>query len=111
MALYISTFTLPAQLQLRLDQGCTATAQGAVPPAQPLPQAYHRLDVEFDHAEPRLDDARSIPELGSKVQADHSISKAIDGIVRCMVASLFCFELDSIPERFDGKSVGMGHIQ
>jgi hypothetical protein len=38
---------------------------------------YHRLDVEFDHAEPRLDDARSIPELRSKVQADHSTSATV----------------------------------
>jgi hypothetical protein len=71
---------------------------------------YHRLDVEFDHTEPRLDDARSIPELRSKVQADHSVSKAIDSIAHCMVASLFYFELESMPERFDGKSVGTGHI-
>jgi hypothetical protein len=32
-----------AQLRLRLDQARTATAQGAVPPAQPLPQAPHLL--------------------------------------------------------------------
>jgi hypothetical protein len=28
---------------------------------------YHRLDVEFDHVESRLDDTRSIPKLRSKV--------------------------------------------
>lgn len=72
---------------------------------------YHRLDIEFDHAEPRLDDRRSIPELKSKVQTDDSISKVIDSVARCMVASLFYFELDSMPERLDGKSVGTGHIQ
>ena len=72
---------------------------------------YHRLDVKFDHVEPRLDNARSIPELKSKVQADHLISKLIDSIVRCLVASLFYFELDSIPERFNDKSVGTGYIQ
>jgi hypothetical protein len=43
MALYISTFNPPAQRWLRLDQGRTATAQGTVPPAQPLPQALHPL--------------------------------------------------------------------
>ena len=33
----------PAQLRLKLDQGRATTAQGAVPPAQPLPQALHLL--------------------------------------------------------------------
>ena len=33
----------PAQLRLSLDQARTATAQGAVPPAQPLPRAPHLL--------------------------------------------------------------------
>jgi hypothetical protein len=59
---------------------------------------YHRLDVEFDQAEPRLDDAKSMSELKSKVQADDSLSKAIDRIARCTVASLFYFELESIPD-------------
>jgi hypothetical protein len=72
---------------------------------------YYRLDTKFKYAEPRLDNAKSIPELKSKVQADHSISKKLDSIVYCMVASLFYFELDSIPEMFDGKSVGTGYIQ
>jgi hypothetical protein len=49
---------------------------------------YHRLDIEFDDAEPRLDDRRSIPELKSKVQTDDSISEVIDSVARCMVASL-----------------------
>ena len=71
---------------------------------------YHRLDVKFDHIEPRLDDARSIPELKSTVQADYLISKLIDSIIRCLIVSLFYFELDSIPERFNGKSVGTGYI-
>ena len=72
---------------------------------------YHRLDIEFDHAEPRLDDRRSIPGLKSKVQTDDSISEVIDSVARCMIASLFYFELDSRPERLDGKSIGTGHIQ
>ena len=72
---------------------------------------YHRLDIEFDQAEPRLDDVMSIPEMKSKVQADNSSSKTIDNIARSMVASLFYFELESIPEEIDGKSVGIGYIQ
>ena len=72
---------------------------------------YHRLDIEFDQVEPRLDDVRSIPEMKSKVQADSSSSKTVDNIARSMVASLFYFELDSIPEEIEGKSVGIGYIQ
>jgi hypothetical protein len=71
---------------------------------------YHRLNVAFDGEEPRLDDVMSIPGLKSKVQGDDSISDAIDNIARCMVASLFYFELDSIPERSDGKYIGSGRI-
>ncbi|KAF2182627.1 hypothetical protein K469DRAFT_711798 [Zopfia rhizophila CBS 207.26] len=70
----------------------------------------HRLSIDFEGAEPRLDDTRSMPVLKEKVQRDHSLSKKIDDITRCVVASLFYFELDSIPERFDGKHVGTGHI-
>lgn len=29
---------------------------------------YHRLNIEFDGAEPRLDDTKSIPELQSRVR-------------------------------------------
>ncbi|KAF1948543.1 patatin-like phospholipase-like protein [Byssothecium circinans] len=71
---------------------------------------YHRLNIEFDGEEPKLDDTMSIPELKSKVKGDHSLSDAIDNIARCVVASLFYFELDSIPRRNDGKHVGSGRI-
>ncbi|KAI9855647.1 MAG: hypothetical protein M1813_009693 [Trichoglossum hirsutum] len=71
---------------------------------------YHRLDIEFDGAEPGLDDTRSIPELKLKAQADRSLSKIIDNIAHCVIASLFYFELDSIPERCNGEYVGSGYI-
>ena len=72
---------------------------------------YHRLDVEFDQAEPRLDDTKTMSELKSKVQVDTSLSGAIDSIARHMLASLFYFELESIPEKINGKFVAVGHIQ
>ena len=72
---------------------------------------YHRLDIEFDQAEPRLDDTKSMSKLKLKVETDNSMSKTIDGVARCMVASLFYFELDSKPDNVEGKSVGTGHIQ
>ncbi|KAI9656458.1 MAG: hypothetical protein M1821_004664 [Bathelium mastoideum] len=71
---------------------------------------YHRLDIEFDGPEPRLDDVESIPNLQSKVAADTSISKVVDNIARCAIASLFYFELDSIPKHINGKYVGSGSI-
>lgn len=72
---------------------------------------YHRLDIEFGQAEPRLDDTKTMSELKSKVQVDDSLSQAIDTVARRMLASLFYFELESIPEKIDGKFVTVGHIQ
>jgi len=63
--------------------------------AFPNQSRYHRLDVEFDQAEPRLDDTKTLSELKSKVQVDDSLSTAIDSIARRMLASLFYFELES----------------
>jgi hypothetical protein len=71
---------------------------------------YHRLDTEFDGVLPRLDNTKSIPELQLKAQEDHSITKVIDNIARCAIASLFYFELDSIPEGCNGKHIGTGSI-
>ena len=51
----------------------------------------HRLSVDFDGAEPRLDDTSRIPELIRKAQTDPSLSPGIDAVARCMVASLFYF--------------------
>jgi hypothetical protein len=72
---------------------------------------YHRLDVEFDEAEPRLDDTESIPNLKLKAREDDSITSTVSSIARCIVASLFYFELESVPEKIDGKFVGIGYIQ
>ncbi|KAF1974496.1 FabD/lysophospholipase-like protein, partial [Bimuria novae-zelandiae CBS 107.79] len=77
--------------------------------AQILPKIY-RLSVDFETTEPRLDDARSIPELISKVETDQRLSTSIDEVAHCLIASLFYFELDSAPERYDGKYVVTGHI-
>jgi hypothetical protein len=77
--------------------------------AQILPKIY-RLSVDFEATEPRLDDARSIPELISKVETDQRLSASIDEVAHCLIASLFYFELDSAPERYDRKYVITGHI-
>ncbi|KAF4451419.1 putative patatin-like phospholipase [Fusarium austroafricanum] len=71
---------------------------------------YHRLNVQFDGDEPRLDDVHSIPELKCKAEQDQSISREIDNVARCFVASLFYFELDSLPRQIGGRYRGTGHI-
>lgn len=71
---------------------------------------YHRLDIGFNSIEPRLDDTKSMPELKSRVQQDQSVSKIIDNIARSAIASLFYFEIDSIPEKWNGEYIGTGAI-
>jgi hypothetical protein len=77
-----------------------------------IKSASHRLNVEFDGDEPRLDDTSSIPKLVSKIQTDASLPPKIDVVARCMVASLFYFTLDMLPRVCDdGKYVLTGQIQ
>lgn len=71
---------------------------------------YHRLNIEFDGDEPRLDDTASIPELKNRVDGDASLVKKIDRIANCFIAALFYFELDAIPLRANGKYMGSGRI-
>jgi hypothetical protein len=71
---------------------------------------YHRLDTEFDGEPPRLDCTESIDNLKLKAQGDHSVSKIIDNIARCAIASKFYFELDSVPEGCNGEYTGFGAI-
>lgn len=71
---------------------------------------YHRLNVQFDGDEPRLDDVHSIPALKLRAEEDGSLSLKIDNVARCFIASLFYFELDAIPQRSGGKHSGTGHI-
>ncbi|KEY75282.1 hypothetical protein S7711_08625 [Stachybotrys chartarum IBT 7711] len=71
---------------------------------------YHRLSVQFDGSEPRLDDVQAIPEMKAKVHDDASLSAKIDDVVRYMIASLFYFELDVMPHRYGGRYLGSGHI-
>ncbi|CAK7237038.1 hypothetical protein SBRCBS47491_009841 [Sporothrix bragantina] len=71
---------------------------------------YHRLDVQFDGDEPRLDDAASMSEIMAVAQNDATCSDAIDDVARSIVASLFYFELDSIPRRENGRHRCSGRI-
>ncbi|PVH69548.1 hypothetical protein DL98DRAFT_624539 [Cadophora sp. DSE1049] len=71
---------------------------------------YHRLDTEFDDEMLRLDNIKSIHKLQLKAQEDNSVSKVIDNITRCAIASRFYFELDSVLEGCNGEYTGVGFI-
>lgn len=71
---------------------------------------YHRLDLELEDSEPRLDDVGSISELQTKAQEDESLSTVIDNVARCAIASLFYFEFDSTPKKLDNTFTASGRI-
>lgn len=71
----------------------------------------HRLNVDFDGPEPRLDDTSMIPELTLKSQADPALAPKIDVVARRMVASLFYFELDALPQWRNGRYAFRGCIR
>jgi hypothetical protein len=71
---------------------------------------YHRLDTELDGPLLRLDNIESIQELKLRAQEDDSISEVIDSIARHAIASLFYFELDSKPGKYDEEYIGVGSI-
>lgn len=71
---------------------------------------YHRLTTQFNGREPRLDDVQSIPELKSMVDNDIALTLPIKKIARCFVASLFYFELSSLPRHINGRKQGNGII-
>jgi hypothetical protein len=77
---------------------------------RPDSQWYHRLNIQLSGKESRLDDAKCIPELKARAQEDDSISQDIDKIARRIIASRFYFELDSNPEKHDGRYMISGRI-
>ena len=52
----------------------------------------------------------SIPELKLKVEINYSLLAWIDTIVHCIIISLFYFELDSLPERYNRKYIVTRYI-
>ena len=65
---------------------------------------YHRLNIEFDSPEPRLDNMKNMSELWSKIEEDSSITTVIDNISRCATASLFYIESGSLRNDVMGKT-------
>jgi hypothetical protein len=53
----------------------------------------------------------SIPEATLKRQADTSLSLQIDTVARCVVASLFYFELNLLLQWHNSRYVLNGHIR
>ncbi|KAB5511375.1 hypothetical protein GE09DRAFT_1272225 [Coniochaeta sp. 2T2.1] len=51
-----------------------------------------------------------IPKIKDMVRTDKDLSQAIDEISECIIASLFYFELDSIPKQRNGEYSGSGCI-
>ncbi|KAJ4161625.1 uncharacterized protein LMH87_007654 [Akanthomyces muscarius] len=70
---------------------------------------YIRLDTEFD-TELRLDDIRAISKLKARVRSDPILSTAIKKTALVIKASLFFFELDSLPRQHGRKYTATGTI-
>jgi hypothetical protein len=72
---------------------------------------YHRLNIQFPGPEPSLDDAQQIPELKASVStAVQERNELIVTIVDYMIASMFYFELDSLPVPREGGYMCSGYI-
>jgi hypothetical protein len=70
----------------------------------------HRVDLELDGEEPRLDDTSRMRELKEVVQNDSSLTLKIMSLAQKMIASLFYFELENMPTRMNGVVTCTGSI-
>jgi hypothetical protein len=71
---------------------------------------FFRLDVQFEDTEPLLDDVSSIPSIISSNVGSPEVLTVVKNIAGCARASLFYFELDSIPKVVDDTFIGSGSI-
>lgn len=72
---------------------------------------YHRLDIEFDGPEPRLDSVSDMASLQSRALRDPLLSQVLDNIAECAIASLFYLKLHTRPRYMGGQYVGSGSIE
>lgn len=72
---------------------------------------YHRLDIEFDGPEPRLDAVSDMASLQSRALRDPLLSPVLDNIAECAIASLFYFKPHTRPRYMGGQYVGSGWIK
>ena len=70
---------------------------------------FVRLDIALKHPV-GLDQVSAIPQLKETVWADVALSRNLDVACARLIASLFYFELESIPERRNGGFFAAGHI-
>ncbi|KAF2849419.1 FabD/lysophospholipase-like protein [Plenodomus tracheiphilus IPT5] len=60
---------------------------------------YHRLNIRFTGPEPSLDDATEIPQLKAIVSRTIETDKdTVTAVLDSMIASIFYFELDGLPD-------------
>ncbi|KAF1840101.1 FabD/lysophospholipase-like protein [Cucurbitaria berberidis CBS 394.84] len=72
---------------------------------------YHRLNVRFTGTEPRLDDVLQIPSLKASVLEVVQEDKiAVTAVLDAMIASMFYFELDELPQLENGDYMCTGYI-
>lgn len=81
---------------------------GSMKQSSELRERCVRLDTPILQA--RLDDATAVPELKATVHSDMLLSKTIDDLADRIVASLFYFELESIPDHSYGNVEVKGRI-
>lgn len=72
---------------------------------------YYRWDVQFMGKEPRLDNVSSIEKLKQCVKPNISTTPSVGFVARHAIASLFYFELEEEPSRYDGQEAFTGLIR
>ncbi|KAL6151989.1 hypothetical protein ACJBU6_08881 [Exserohilum turcicum] len=72
---------------------------------------YHRLDIEFDGPEPRLDAVSDMARLQSLALQDPLLSPVLDNIAECAIASLFYFKPHTRLRYMSRQYVGSGWIE
>jgi hypothetical protein len=71
---------------------------------------YFRFNIEFAGKEPSLDDLGKMQELKATTRSMFAASQDLVDSADCLVASLFYFELESLPRFEDGVYACVGHI-
>ena len=72
---------------------------------------YHRLSINFDGNEPGLDDALKIPDMKKSVTRTIKLEEGrITAVVDAIIASMFYFELDGLPNLEAGRFQCSGYI-
>lgn len=69
-----------------------------------------RLDADLKGMAARLDDAEAIPQLKDRVHSDIALLAEIDRMANRIIASMFYFELESVPLQEGTTSRGLGRI-